>query len=330
MRSPWKSFRYRLEEWTVRGLAAAIPRLPRPLAWQLGRGAGMLAAFCDRHGWSVALANLKAAFGQRYSASERERIARQSYQQFTTTMINLFWSPRLDRDNFRRLVEFDGLDRLTAPGEQGKPLIFACLHYGDFEILSLATGWVGLRSNLITQEFKNEHLDPIFNFLRTRSGHKIVARDGGIVRLYKALRRGGSVAILTDLALQLHQPTVAIDCFGLKTSVTFAHAWLAKRTGAPIIPAHSEPLPGGRSRLVFQPALEIPPGATNQQIAQACWDRFEPIVRRNPSPWLWMYKYWRYQPAHASRVYPDYARPNPRFDTLIAQNPRRSHDIVRK
>ena len=38
MRSPWKSFRYRLEEW--RGARSSPPRsraCPRPLAWQLGR-----------------------------------------------------------------------------------------------------------------------------------------------------------------------------------------------------------------------------------------------------------------------------------------------------
>ncbi len=330
MKSLWKSFRYRLEEAAVRALAGTIPRLPRPLVWQLGRGAGSLAALFDRHGWKVALANLEAAFGDRYAPAERERIARQSYQQFAGTMMNLFWSPRLNRDNFRHVIEFEGLDRLGQPAGERRPYIFACLHYGDFELISLAAGWAGLTSNLITQEFKNERLDPIFNSLRTRSGHQIVARDGGIVRLYKALRRGGSVAILVDLALQLHQPTVAIDCFGLKTSVTFAHAWLATRTGAPIIPAHAEPLPGGRCRVVFHPALEIPAGANNQEIAQRCWDRFEPVVRRNPAPWLWMYKYWRYEPENPARAYPDYARPNPRFDELIAQNPRRSHDIVRK
>lgn len=314
----------------MRAIAGFIPRLPRPIAWQLGRGAGRLAAFFDRHGWKVALANLEVVFGERYSQEEREEIARESYRQFAGTMLNLFWSPRLDRDNFRRLIEFRGLDELKGGSGENVPRIFVCLHYGDFELLSLGSGWVGLKSYLVTQEFKNPRLDPIFNHLRTRSGHQIVARDGGIVRLYRALRRGGSVAILIDLALQLHQPAVAIDCFGLKTSATFAHAWLAKRTGAPIIPVHAEPLPGGRCRVIFQPEVEFAEGATHQQIAQLCWDRFEPIIAGNPSPWLWMYKYWRYQPADASRPYPNYTRLNPRFDDLIAQNTRRSHETPRR
>ncbi len=317
MKRRWKSFRYRLEVWGVRFLAALIPRLPRPLAFRLGRGAGSLAASLDRHGWKVALSNLEAAFGERFSAAAREEIARQSYQQFAGTMIDLFWSPRLDAGNFHRLIEFEGFDHFERTVGRGNPHIFACYHYGNFELLSLGCGWAGITPHIITQEFKNAALDPVFNHLRMRSGHQIVARDGGIVRLYKALRRGGSVAILVDLALQLHQPTVVIDCFGLKTSVTFAHAWLAEKTGAPIVPIHAEPLPGGHCRIVIHPKLEIAEGATHQQVAQQCWDRFEPVVRQNPAPWLWMYKYWRYRPANAARAYPSYAGPSPRFDALI-------------
>lgn len=319
MMGTWKALRYRLEVLGIRFLAAVIPRLPRPLAHQLGRGVGALAAVLDREGRQVSLSNLEVAFGDRYSASQREAIARESYQQFAGTMIDLFWSPRLHAGNFRQLVEFEGFDEFERTVGRGNPHIFACYHYGNFELLSLACGWVGITPHIITQEFKNPALDPIFNRLRTRSGHSIVPRDGGIVRLYKVLRRGGSVAILVDLALQLHQPTVAINCFGLQTSVTFAHAWLAAKTGAPIVPAHAEPLPGGRCRIVLHPKLEIPAGATHQEVAQLCWDRFEPVVRQNPAPWMWMYKYWRYQPADAERGYPPYARAAPRFDQLLAE-----------
>lgn len=112
-------------------------------------------------------------------------------------------------------------------------------------------------------------------------------------------------------------PSVPIDCFGLKTSVTSAHAWLSEQTGAPIIPAHTEPLPNGRYRLVFHPRIETA-GKNYQEIAQACWNSFEPYLRKNPAPWLWMYKQWRYKPATADRPYPFYARPHQRFDKRIA------------
>jgi len=113
------------------------------------------------------------------------------------------------------------------------------------------------------------------------------------------------------------QGAVAIDCFELKTCVTSAHAWLAERTGVPIIPAHCEPLSNGRYRLVFHPKINVAAGMSHQEIAQACWNSFEPYVRKNPAPWLWMYKHWRYLPENADRPYPFYANFLRPFENML-------------
>ena len=206
-------------------------------------------------------------------------------------MIDLFWNPRINQRNYRKLIEFEGWDEFARTVGPTGPCIIAACHYGNFEWFSLAAAYAGLVATIVSQEFKNPLLDPIFNRLREQSGHQFVQREGAIMRLYKTLRRGGTAAILVDLALHPRQPSVAIDCLGMKMSVTYAHAWLHRRTGLPIVPVHQVPLPGGRCRVVFHPMLEIPEGATDQEIAQLCWNQFEPVVRRDPTPWLWMYKY---------------------------------------
>jgi lauroyl/myristoyl acyltransferase len=199
-------------------------------------------------------------------------------------------------------------------------LIIACYHYSNFEWLSLACGFLDLKGTIISQEFKNPSLGPMFKKLREQSGHELVPRDRGIMRLYKVLRRKGRTALLVDLTVPPTQGAVAIDCFGLKTSVTSAHAWLHQRTGVPIVPAHCEPLPRGRYRLVFHPKITNTAEMTHQQIAQACWDSFEPYVRKNPAPWLWMYKHWRYRPANPDRPYPFYANFYRPFENLLQRD----------
>jgi hypothetical protein len=86
----------------------------------------------------------------------------------------------------------------------------------------------------------------------------------------------------------------------------------------PIIPTYCEPLPDGRYRVVTHPKIQLPRDATHREIAQACWDSFEPVVRRNPAPWLWMYKHWRYKPAGAAD-YPFYAQESWAFDQIAAR-----------
>jgi lauroyl/myristoyl acyltransferase len=294
-----------------------VPLLSRKGCYRLAVALGALMSVLDRHGRKVALSNLEVAFGDRFSQREREQIARESFQHFARTMLDLLWSPRLTRENFRDYIEFENLEEIDRGTGPECNFINACYHYSNFEWFSLASGYSGLAGTIISQEFKNSLLDPIFKKLREQSGHELIPRQGGIVRLYKVLRRKGRTALLVDLTLHPKMPSVAIDCFGLKASVTSAHAWLNEQTGAPIIPAHTEPLANGRYRVVFHPKIETE-GRSYQQIAQACWDSFEPYVRKNPAPWLWMYKHWRYKPAKADRPYPFYARLHGRFDKQIS------------
>src|SRR6266481_1317397 len=317
MRSQWKRIRYRLE-WAGLFLATKlIPLCSRRVCNHLARTAGALLSFLDRQRFEVAVDNLRVAFGNQFSADERRKLARESFQYFARTMVDLLWSPRLTLQNFSRYIEWENLEETARGTGPERSIMIACYHYGNFEWLSVACGFLDLKGTIISQEFKNSLLDPIFKKLREQSGHELVPREGGIVRLYKVLRRKGRTALLVDLTLHPKMPSVAIDCFGLKTSVTSAHAWLNEQTGAPIIPAHTEPLANGRYRLVFHPKIETA-GRTYQQIAQACWNSFEPYVRKNPAPWLWMYKHWRYKPAKADRPYPFYARLHGRFDKQIS------------
>jgi Kdo2-lipid IVA lauroyltransferase/acyltransferase len=317
MRRPWKRIRYRLESLGLLVAATLVPLLPRTPCLALARAVGTLMSIFDRHGRAVALSNLEVAFGGELSVFQRRKLMRESYRQFARTMVDFLWSPRLTRENFSRYIELQNFEHVVDAGGPERSFMIACFHYSNFEWLSLAGGYLGLTGTIIAQEFKNSLLDPIFKKVREQSGHEIVPRERGIMRLYKVLRRKGRTALLVDLTVPPAQGAVVIECFGLKTCVTAAHAWLNEHTGVPIVPAHCEPLPGGRYRLVFHRNIDSTKSMTHQQIVQACWDSFEPYLRKNPAPWLWMYKHWRYKPADAERPYPFYANVAPRFEKLL-------------
>ncbi|HEX8280416.1 MAG TPA: lysophospholipid acyltransferase family protein [Chthoniobacterales bacterium] len=319
MKGFWKTLRYRLEWLALTAVLKLVPLLSRKACYRLAGFAGALAATFDRRSRRVALSNLEVAFGDGLSPERRAEIVRESYQHFARTMLDLFWSPRLTRENHRSYIEFEGIEHLERGFAAGRGLMVGAFHYGNFEWLSHACAWAGYAGAIATQEFKNPLLDKFFETLRERSGHETVPREGAIIRLYKILRRRGRIALLVDTTLKASQPTVVIDCFGLKTMVTVAHAWLKARTGAALVPMYCEPLGDGRYRVVAQPAIEVARDASHQEIAQACWDSFEPIVRKNPAPWLWMYKHWRYKPLDARRSYPFYAQESLAYEQVAAR-----------
>ena len=247
MRLAWKRIRYRLEWLGLKSATKFLPLLSRKACYRLALLLGSLGAMFDRRGRRVALSNLRVAFGDEISSERRAQIVRESYQHFSRTMLDFFWSPRLTSQNFSRYVEFENRERWDEENTRpGKPVIVGCYHYSNFEWLSIVSAFAGLEGVIIAQQFKNPLLDPIFLKLRERSGHRVAPRKGAVMHLYRALRRGERFALLVDLTTSAKLPTVAIKCFGRERCVTFAHVWLHQRTGAPLINVHCEPLPGGR------------------------------------------------------------------------------------
>jgi KDO2-lipid IV(A) lauroyltransferase len=233
MRSHWKRLRYRLE-WIGLLLATKlIPLFSRKACHQLAKAAGAMLSFVDRQAYRVALSNLEVAFDNRFSPRERRKIARESFQHFARTMVDLLWSPRLTQENFSRYIEWQNFEETGPDTRTEHSVIIACYHYSNFEWLSLACGFLDLKGTIVSQEFKNSSLDPIFKKLREQSGHEFIPRERSLLRLFKALRRKRSTALLIDFSVPPAQGAVAIDCFGLKTSVTSAHAWLSPRTANP-------------------------------------------------------------------------------------------------
>src|SRR4029453_13657184 len=188
MRSRWKRIRCRLE-WAGLFLATKlVPLCSRKACYRLAQTAGALLCFLDRHRYHVALSNLEVAFGDQLSVRQRRKIARQSFQHFARTMIDLLWSSRPTPLNFLWYIELQNFEETMRDTGPERSFITACYHYGNFEWLSLACGFLELKGTIISQQFKNSLLDPIFKTLREKSGHELVARERGIIRLYKVLR----------------------------------------------------------------------------------------------------------------------------------------------
>lgn len=328
--SVWKRFRYRLEWLGLQWLYFSIPLLPRRMAHGLGNVLGGTAFHLDSRGRRIALENLRLVFGDEKPVEEIRRIARDSYRSFARTVIDQFWGSRLTRENYLDycMIEAEDMDAIEHARETGG--IWVTPHYSNFEWIALIMGFRDYHFTIVAQDFRNPSLTEVYKKNRERSGHEVIPQRGAIVRLLKNLKRGGNVAFLTDLTIRPSKPATAIECFGRKTCVTSLHAELMKRTGLSVIPGICIPMPDGRYVLKgFQP-LVFGPDDDEHSIAQACWDIFEPYIREHPEPWLWMYKHWRYLPAHPAASYPSYAWRNEAFDEVIARAEGQSRNVPPK
>ncbi len=257
----------------------------------LADGAGWLVYHLDRKNRRVALANLEAAFGDKFTAKERERIARRSVQVFGRSFLELFWTPRLTASNVGKYITIENEELLQSilSTKASRPVVGVTIHFGNFEWASTYYGLRGYNGLILMQRFKNDRLTSLFQRLRETSGQTSVTQENSMVRFFKALKRGVPVGILIDLTLKMSDPAVIFRTFGLPMRATMMHA------------------------VLFEP-MQFPARTPYHKIAQACWDKFEPLIREHPEQWLWGYKHWRYRPANPEKTHPFYANQSELFD----------------
>jgi KDO2-lipid IV(A) lauroyltransferase len=312
-----KRLRYQIEYFCVALFGRIIRALPFRVVQKLGDIAGALVFWADHRGRTVALANLSAVFGSELNLGQRHRIAKRSLQVFARNFLQLFWTPNLTPGNVGKFITFEDPAKFREVVEYGGPIIAITPHFGNVELVGSFLGLEGLGLTIVSAPFKNALLTPLFRKLREAPGHKIIVPDNAVARLLQALRRGEPVFLFSDLTLKLRDAAVVIDGFGLKMRVTQIHAFLHLRTGAPIVPWVTLPRPGGGYMVRLLPWLRFPSGSSYQEIAQVCWNQFEPIIRENPDQWLWLYKHWRYKPSAPTRLYPFYANSSTQFDLEV-------------
>lgn len=311
-----KKIRYKLEWLGLAWLYFSIPLLPRWAAHRLGRGLGNLAYLVDKRGRDTALENLALVFGEEKSPAEIRELARESYRSFARTVVDQFWSRRLNAENWEHFLDLEIEDAKAFEKARETGAIWVTPHYGNFEWIALLMGFRGYRFTIVAQDFKNSSLTELYKKNREVSGHEVIPQRGAIRRLLQSLRNGGHAAFLTDLTIKPSKPATIIECFGRKTCVTAIHAELMKRTGLQVIPGICIPRDDGTYLLRGFTPLHFGPEDNDQTIAQACWNVFEPLIWENPAPWLWMYKHWRYLPENETLPYPSYARKSAPFEQV--------------
>lgn len=310
--SPWKRFRYRLEAAFLELLAVLIPLLSRKMLVRIANVLGWVAFHLLGRERDIALMNLDLAFGSTKSAEEKRRIARSSFQTFARTFLGLFWGQRLNRATLDSVVEFDveGLRLVEEVRARGKGIMFITLHYGEWEVLGLATALRGFTITIVTEEMRNPHAVRILDRLRGHAGSRIISQRFAMTKLLKALKRGECIALLVDLNAMPNRGGLWLDFFG-KPVFSYSTAALALRTDAPIVAALAHPLPDGRVRVVYGPEITCTPTGNEEEdlhvLSQKCLQFCEQSIRQRPEFWLWIYRRWKFRPTADPSGYPKYS-----------------------
>jgi len=287
------SISHRLTYLAYRAVETLCRLLPLTLVWRSGRLAGRVGCLFFPGYRRLVRRNLQTAFGHDRSAAELDWMTREHFATLTANLLSSLKVSFMSEQDVLSRLELRGLEKITEIVAEGKGIIYALCHMGNWEVLS-QTGILGpgAKSASMYQALANPYLNAHVLRRRSRSVCTLFDRKDGFSAPAGWLREGNALGILVDQ----HAGDGGVWCpfFGRLASTTNLAALLSRRTGAPVVPltvetigpAHwrivcGEVLPGGRQGLDPDHAT----ARLNQVLEQG--------IRRSPADWFWVHNRWK-------------------------------------
>jgi len=288
-----------LEAGLLRALFRLLSIAPRRLRLATGRTLGLTLYALVPRLRRMAHANLDRAFGSERTRTEKARTARASFAHLGRLLCDTPAFSRVRQDRLEEFAVFEGLEHVRGAYARGRGVFIFSGHYGNWEMVALIQGFLGMPVAMVTRPLDNPHLERILYGYRTLSGNRVIHKYGAAKEMLRAIRRGWGVAIVIDQNVR-GEDGLIVDFFGTPASTTPALATLALKTEAPVVPVFGIPLPDGRYLIRYLPEVPlVRTGDTRQDIlafTQSCTRVIEAQIRERPEFWVWMHRRWRTRP----------------------------------
>lgn len=245
----------------------------------------------------VTRVNLQKCFPHMNEA-ERERLARAAFRAFCRSFVDrsvLWWSPF---ERIKRMVQVEGLEHLDAAGPR---VIVLAPHFVGFEAAGLRVAIDRAMSTLYAHQ-KDPVLDRWLLEKRMRFGHLIVSRQQGMRRVLRWVKAGIPFFYLPDLDFG-RKGTVFVPFFGVPAATAIGLSYIARTTGAAVVPYVARMLPGGGYVGRFYPAWTGFPSGDDTVDARRMMAFIEEHVREMPEQYHWLHKRFKTRPEGEASFY---------------------------
>lgn len=273
--------------------------LPRRAALWLGRRFGDLFYLVDGRHRREVLSNLDIAYGDEIDHKAKKRIARKSYEHFASILFDLIRPAKLDKNKIDKIATTEGWENLEEAIALDRGVLVLTAHYGFWELMGVAQGFKGRPLNVLARKLDNPFLERLLYRFRTKSGNTVLYKQNAVKAILELLRDKQTTAVLIDQNVSI-QHGIFVDFFGVPASTTPIISALAMKTGAPIVPAFSLPMPGGKWRFIYEKPLFVENNGDRKEmvreLTQRCTNIIENYIRKQPEIWLWMHRRWKTRP----------------------------------
>jgi KDO2-lipid IV(A) lauroyltransferase len=275
-------------------------------AYRLGKGIGLL-FYTFRIRRTVAMTNLDIVFGDKKSNKEKVKIYKASLINFGRVIINYLRIPFMGESFWENHCEWRGEDVVKEVMNRKKGALLIAAHFAMMDLAGGKLGMGGYPVAIVGKRIKNPAVNRFIIETRNAMNLGTIAHRDSMKRILEGIARGEAVAMALDQNMKSKQG-VFIDWMGRKASSVRSAAYVARRTGAPVVAGYMRQK--SEDRFEFVVAKEIPwePHPEDREAellinTQRQSDAIQAFILEEPELWFWIHQRWRLQPEGVENPY---------------------------
>jgi KDO2-lipid IV(A) lauroyltransferase len=230
---------------------------------------------------------------------DRERLARAHFRIFARAFLErgvLWWAPA---QRVRDLVRIEGAENLRALA--GKPVVVFAPHFEGLDAGGMRLSQDFAMVSMYARQ-KDRRFDRTLHEGRSRFGIRLLSRQEGIRKAVRAVKEGLILYYLPDLDFG-PKSSIFVPFFGVPAATVPGLSYIARITGASVVPCVTRMLSGGGYVARLYPAWSDFPSGDDAADARRMNAFIEERVLEMPEQYHWLHKRFKTRPPGEPRFY---------------------------
>ncbi len=226
--------------------------------------------------------------------AKARKIAQDSVLKYGHMIVEVLCFPLLNKDNIDKKVVFQDKAKLQKLLEQGRGIVWATAHFGNWELFGAGIVLHGFKLAAVAQKQNNEAMDRFINEYRTMVGEHVTYKTG-VIEMTRMLEHNYLLGLLADQ--DAGSVGVMLDFFGKSTSCPKGPAALARLKKSPLVLALMQEGENGIHEIVISEPVEVEYSKNREQdilnATKKLMFLLEQEIRKNPTMWFWLHNRWK-------------------------------------
>jgi KDO2-lipid IV(A) lauroyltransferase len=241
--------------------------------------------------------NLLNSFPEK-TEHERAAIERKYYQYLADLMVETIKMITVSKKELIKRVTSPNPEVLDKYFSQGRSIMAAVGHYGNWEMADLRTG-IHITDKPVLVVYKpltNQVFDEFFIKMRSRYGATLVAMKNVLRTMVRHKDDVVVSAFVADQTPVQHEANYFTNFLNQPTAFFLGIEKIAKLTNPVVVFCDVQRVKRGYYSFKLIPLIENPKDTAPYEITEAYVKYLEDMIKREPQYWLWSHRRWKFKP----------------------------------